>query len=496
MNAPLRRVGVVVLILFALLFINLNWVQGYKANAYRNDPHNGRVLLSEYQRERGRILLAGGEVAAQSVATTDNLKYQRRYPLGAAYAQVVGYKPVTGAATGIERAENDFLAGTADSLFTERVKDLFTGNRTPGGNVLLTIDKKVQDAAYNGLLTNQKGVTSGAAVALDPKTGKILALTSIPSFDPNPLVSHDTTAAGAAYTRANSAAGNPLLLKATGDVYPPASTMKVIISAAALSSGQYTPQTPIPATNSYSPIPGSGHPITNSSPNTCPQPTLTLLEALTVSCNTAFARLGVTLGADQVTSMAQAFGFEDGGLTITGTDNQSMPVAASHTGDLSDKNFLAQSSIGQYNVRESPMQNALIAATIANGGVQMRPYLVDKLQAPDLNIISTTQPKTLRTPIQPQVAAQLQDMMVSVVQNGTGQNAQIPGYRVGGKTGTAQNGEGADAHGWFIGWAMKDNQPIVAVCVFLQQAGPGGSAEAARIGGNIMQAAISEKGPN
>jgi penicillin-binding protein A len=495
-NAPLRRVGVVVLILFALLFINLNWVQGYKADAYRNDPHNNRVLLTEYQRERGRILLASGELAAQSVATTDNLKYQRRYPLGPAFSQIVGYKPVNGAATGIERAENDFLAGTADSLFTERIKDLFTGNKTPGGNVILTIDKKVQETAYNGLINNQKGVDQGAAVALDPKTGKIMALVSIPSFDPNPLVSHDINAAATAYRQANAAPGKPLLLKAIGDIYPPASTMKVIISAAALSSARYTPETQVPAGNSYSPIAGSGHPITNSSPNTCPDANLTLLQALTVSCNTAFAHLGVTLGADQVTSTAQAFGFEDGSLTLAGGGNVAIPVAASHTGDLSDKNFLAQSSIGQYNVRESPMQNAMIAATIANGGVQMRPYLVDKLQAPDLNIISTTQPKTLRTPITPEVAGQLQQMMESVVQNGTGRNAKIEGYRVGGKTGTAQNGEGADAHGWFIGWAMKDNQPIVAVCVFLQQAGVGGSAEAARIGGDIMRAAISEKGPN
>ncbi len=501
MNAPLRRVGVVVIVLFALLFANLNWVQAYKADAYRTNEHNARVQLTEYQRQRGTIVLVGGQtIVAQSVATTDSLKYLRKYPLGAPFAQVVGYKTIGGGSTGIERAENDFLSGNAASLFTNRIKDMLTGNKTAGGNVVLTLSKNVQETAYNDILNNQKGVKNAAAVAIDPSTGAILALASTPSYDPNPLVSHDGDAAQSAYDKLNNDPAQPLLNRAIQDTYPPGSTMKVIVSAAALSTGQYNPQSVIPAGPSYTPIKGGGFSIHNAAPSICPGATISLIDALTVSCNTAFAQLGVSLGADKIKAMAQGFGFEDNGLTLAGEGNTTIPVVASHTGDMTgpngqdDPNAVAQSSIGQLDVRETPLQDAMIAATIANGGVQERPYLIDKLQAPDLTTTYTATPKTLRTPISGEVATQLQQMMESVVANGTGTAAQIDGYQVGGKTGTAQNGEAAGDHGWFIGFAMKDGKPIVAVCVFLQRAGLGGSHEAARIAGDIMKAAIAERG--
>jgi peptidoglycan glycosyltransferase len=501
-NAPLRRVGVVVIVLFALLFVNLNWVQAYKADAYRTSQYNRRVQFTEYQRQRGSIVLSGGQIiVAQSVATGDSLKYLRKYPLGAPFAQIVGYKSVSGGSTGIERVENDFLSGNADSLFTNRIKDMFTGNKTAGGNVVLTLSKNAQETAYNDLINNRKGVKQAAAVAIDPATGAILAMASTPSYDPNPLASHDSAAAQKAYNAINKQADQPLLNRAIQDAYPPASTMKVIVSATALTTGQYNPQTVVPAGQSYTPVPGGGFKITNASASTCPANTITLIEALTVSCNTAFAHLGVTLGADKIKSMAQGFGFEDTGLTLAGEGNATLPVVASHTGPMTgsngqdDPNAVAQSSIGQLDVVQTPLQDALVAATIANGGVQEKPYLVEKLQAPDLTTTYSAEPKTLRTPISGDVASQLQQMMESVVQNGTGTPAQISGYQVGGKTGTAQNGETADAHGWFIGFAMKNGKPIVAVCVFLRQAGVGGSHEAARIGGDIMKAAIAERGP-
>src|SRR5215475_7117926 len=193
MNAPLRRAGVVVLILFGFLFVNLNWVQGYKAQSYRTDPHNARVQLSQYQRQRGSIAVSRGQViVAQSVSTDDELKYQRSYPLGAAYEPFIGYVPVSGLATGAERAENDFLTGNAPALFADRLKEMFTGHKATGGNILLTINKAVQDRAYDDLLHNQKGAKNAAAVVLDPTTGAVLALASTPSYNPNPLASHDT----------------------------------------------------------------------------------------------------------------------------------------------------------------------------------------------------------------------------------------------------------------------------------------------------------------
>jgi peptidoglycan glycosyltransferase len=240
--------------------------------------------------------------------------------------------------------------------------------------------------------------------------------------------------------------------------------------------------------------------IHNAEDTICPNPTITLLDALTVSCNTGFAQLGVKLGADALKKEAQAFGFEDTGLTIAGKAPSSMPVVASHTGDMTgqdgqeDPAQVAQSSIGQRNVRITPLQGCLIAATVADNGVQMRPYLIDKLQAPDLTNEYSASPSTLRTPINSQVAGDLQTMMESVVDNGTGKKAQITGFQVGGKTGTAQNAEDDGDHGWFIGFVMKDNQPIVAVSVFLKNAGTGGSGEAARIAGDMMKAVIAERG--
>lgn len=498
MNAPLRRAGVVILVLFALLFANLNWIQAYKADAYRNNEHNGRVIVAQYKRPRGDIE-ADGEFLAQNKATADTLKYLRVYPDKQIYAPVVGYRPVTIGATGIENSENDFLSGESDKLFADRVKDMFTGNNTGGGNVVLSLNTQAQQVAWKEMTHNQKGVGKGAAVAIDPRTGAIQAMVSMPSYDPNPLVSHDDKAAAAAYNKLLKDKDQPLLNRATQETLPPGSTFKTIVSAVALANG-YNEDSSIPAGGEYR---ESGAVIHNDAEDVCPSSNITLKDALTVSCNTAFAQLGVKLGADKVKAQAQAFGFEDSKLTVGNLqENTGLPVATSHTGSIAnpdgstDKGALAQSSIGQRDVRMTPMQGALMAETVANGGKQMRPYLVQQLLGSDRRAIYTASPQTLRTPISGDVASKLQDMMESVVQNGTGQKAQIDGFKVGGKTGTAQNAEGADPHGWFIGFAFNSKgEPVSAACVMLENV-PGGhaSAEAARIAGLIMKAAAGRGG--
>jgi penicillin-binding protein A len=498
MNAPLRRVGIVVLVLFALLFINLNWVQAYKANAYRTSQYNGRVQLTEYQKQRGAILDANGTVIATSVPTSDTLKYKRTYPLGAEFQPIVGYRPVNLGATGVERAENAYLSGTAN----DRLEDIFFNSTQAGGNVTLTLEKKVQQVAYDDIINNGDNANVGAAVALDPTTGKILALVSTPSYDPNKLVGHDTKQALTSYNILNKQTPNPLVNRAISQTFPPGSTFKVIDSAAALSSGKYTPDSVIPAGPSYSPIPGAGNPIHNDEASTCPGATISLIDALTISCNTAFAQLGVSLGADTIKAEAQAFGFGSTSLTLAGSGSSAIGVAASETGNMADAdgkddpNFVAQSSIGQYDVRMTPMQGALMAETVANGGVQMKPYLVSKIQDSDLKTTFAADPggSVLRTPISPQVASQLQTMMQSVVENGTATNAKIGGYVVAGKTGTAQNTSGAQNHRWFIGYAMKDGKPIAAVAVLLVNAGNLGKQSAPKIAGDILKAAIAAKG--
>ncbi|MEO3746794.1 penicillin-binding protein 2 [Plantactinospora sp. B5E13] len=499
MNAPLRRVGVVVMVLFGLLFVNLNYVQALKADDYRNSDYNGRVQVAEYQRKRG-IIEAAGTPLATSRETDGTLKFLRTYPKGEVYAHVLGYKPVNLGATGIEKSENEFLAGTSDQLFADRLRDLFTGKQTAGGDVLLTLSPRAQEAAFKQLSENRVGATRGAAVAIDPRTGAIQALVSMPSFDPNELVDPSTKQAQAAYDKLLADKDGPLKNRALSEVFPPGSTMKVIMAAAALENG-YTPNTNIPAGASYLP-PTGGQPIRNAAPSICPEDEVTLKDALTESCNTGFAKLGVKLGSQKIKDEARKFGFEDEELAVGRLNEGGQSVAPSRTGDMvapggqDDPPSVAQSSIGQNNVRMTPLEGAMIAAAVANNGQQMRPYLVDQLLGPDRTTkYYKAAPKQLRQSVSGDVARTLQDMMVSVVQNGTGTNARINGYRVGGKTGTAENGGNTPDHGWFIGFALNDKgEPISAVCVFLEAAGPGGSGEAARISGEIMRAVIADRG--
>nr|WP_205807846.1 penicillin-binding transpeptidase domain-containing protein [Micromonospora sp. HNM0581] len=495
----MRRVGVVVIVLFGLLFANLNWIQAYKADEYRTSDYNGRVQVAKYDRKRGNIE-AGGTALAVSKETDGELKYLRTYPGGAKYAHVLGYEPVNGSATALERAENDFLAGTSDQLIVNRLRDMVTGDTTAGGNVLLTLSKRAQDTAYDELRDNNRGVAKGAAVAIDPATGAVQALVSIPSFDPNPLSSHNTNEATAAYNRLEQDAERPLRNRALDEVLPPGSTFKIVVAAAALENG-VTKETEIPAGASYTP-PTSSEPIGNAAPSICPESKVTLMNAVTESCNTGFAKLGGELGPDVIKEKARQFGFEQEDLTVGRLGEGGLSVAASRTGSMEnpdgspDPAALAQSSIGQRDVRMTPLQGAMIAAAVANGGSQMRPYLVRQLLAPDrTTVYDTANPRELRRPVSGQVAADLRDMMVSVVENGTGRNARINGYTVGGKTGTAQSAPTRPDHGWFIGFALdSDGKPISAVCVVLEEAGDGGSAEAARIAGQIMRAAIADPG--
>jgi peptidoglycan glycosyltransferase len=494
MNAPLRRVGVVVLVLFGLLFANLNWVQAYKANEYRTSPYNGRVQVAEYERQRG-VIEAQGKALASSTETTGELKYQRGYPFKSLYAHIVGYKPVNLGATGIERTENRFLAGTDDKLIADRVRDMFTGEETSGGNVLLSLSLAAQQTAFNQLRDNKVDATQGGVVALDPRTGALQAMVSMPSFDPNPMADHDTKTAEAAYKKLEQDKTGPLKNRALGETQPPGSTFKVIDAAAALENG-VRPETLIPAGSSFKP-PQTNQVIRNAATSICPEAEVSLKEALTESCNTGFAKLGVRLGAEALKKKAREFGFEDEELTCGRLDGDGIKVAASHTGDMQradgqeDPAVVAQSAIGQRDVRMTPMQGAMIAATVANDGRQMRPYLVQQLLGPDRRPIETASPEQLRRPVTESVARDLQDMMVSAVENGTGTRAKINSFRVGGKTGTAQAGVDEPDHGWFIGFVMDDGgQPLSAVAVLLQNAGSGGSAEAARIGGLVMRAAI------
>jgi peptidoglycan glycosyltransferase len=499
-NAPLRKAGLVLLLLFALLFAQLNVIMVVRADEYRNDTrHNSvRILQQDYERQRGSIVVDGVPIAI-STSTMDTFRYLRSYPEDGLYAHVVGYRPVYGEMTGIEAIENQFLNGTAQEFTADRLLEMFTGKKSNGGNVLLSLRRSVQQKAYEELLDNGTSSQRGAVVAIDPATGAILAMVSTPTFDPNRLVVHDFDTADAAYDELDTDLTSPLLNRAVSETFPPGSTFKVVVAAAALQRG-LSPDTVLTGGPSYT-APDTTTPIRNSPGVVCPD-SITLQDALRVSCNTAFARFGVEqLGSDELKRVAQSFGFEAAPVIDRDVDNH-LRVAPSHTGDIAspgggtDRPALAQSCIGQRDVRWTPLQGALVAASIANNGVQMRPYLIDTIQDANLAPIWQVRPTDQRRPISSAVAGQLRQMMEAVVRNGTGTNAQIDGFEVGGKTGTAQNDDAPD-HGWFIGYARTSSgQPVVAVAVLIQNAGSGGSAEATRIAGEVMKAAIEAKGSN
>jgi peptidoglycan glycosyltransferase len=489
MNAPLRRVAAACLVLFALLFVNVNYVQVGKADAYRNDPRNPRGLLRSYSHERGPIVLSTGgganAIAVDKATPTEQFKFLRTYPGGVAFAHVTGFASFVYGRTGIEQAENDVLSGQSDNLFVRRLSDYITGRKAEGGRVVLTLQQAAQRAAFAGLQGKR-----GAAVAIDPRTGAILAMVSTPSYDPARLSSHNAKSIQAYYKQLQSDPGDPLLDRAISQTYPPGSTFKVITSAAALSSGKYTPDTSIPAPTVLD-LPQTTATLKNFGGEVCGNgKTMTLADALRISCNTAFGGLGMQLGDSALRNQAEKFGLDDNGLKVP------LNVATSVFPDPLSKPQEAQAAIGQYDVRVTPLQMAMVAAGVANGGSIMKPYLVREVQAPDLSTLSQTRPEVYKRAVSQTVADQLTAMMELVVSSGTGTAAQIPGVQVAGKTGTAQHAVGGAPHAWFIGFAPAQN-PQVAVAVLVEDGGSLGSEAtggrvAAPIARDIMRAVLGQ----
>jgi len=471
-NTPLRRVAVAVMLLFGLLLVNANYLQVVRADDLHNDPNNPRLILEEYSSERGPILV-GDKAVASSVATDDRLKYQRKYAQGPLYAPATGFYSIVYGASGIEAGENSILAGTDDSLFVRRVIDQLTGEQVKGGSVQLTLNAKAQKAAYDGLRGRK-----GAVVAIDPATGAILALVSSPSYNPSVLSSHDTAKVRAAHKRLTADPDKPMLNRALRETYPPGSTFKLVTASAALESGKFRrdtkvyngPRLDLPQTDSDLPN-FDGQPCSASGQ-------ATLEDALKRSCNAAFGKVGLDLGAAALREQAEKYGFNRA---------FEVPMTTARSRFPTDPNApqTAQSAIGQFDVRATPLQMALVAAAIGNRGVLMTPFLVREVRAPDLSVLHTTRPDEVGEVISPQTADTLGQMMVTVVEEGTGSNAQIDGVRVGGKTGTAQQGPNRKPHAWFVALAPI-NDAKVAVAVVLEDGG--GAAE---VSGNELAAPIA-----
>ena len=483
MNTPVRRLATVVLVMFVTLMVSATWVQYVQAPSLNADQRNVRTLYNEYGNSRGPIV-AGGESVALSTPVDDAFGYQREYTAPEMYAAVTGFYSVVFGRTGLELEMNDQLTGRSDSLFWTRLQDILTGRKPQGSAVETTIIPAAQQAAYEAL-----GDQKGAAVAIDPTTGAVLALVSKPAFDPNVLAGHDTAVVNEAYRALNNDSRRPLINRAiAGDTYPPGSTFKLVTAAAALEAG-LEPDDEVFAPRELD-LPLTSSTLSNYGGAACAAgDTTTLTNALRISCNTAFGQIGLDLGAQALSDQAAAFGFGEPLRVPLRVTPSSFPAEP-------DPPQTALSAIGQFEVAATPMQMAMVSAAIANGGVQMQPYLVERVRTADLDVVEQANPTELRRSVSPRTADALAEMMIEVVRSGSGQAAQISGIDVAGKTGTAQHADGEDPHACFTGFAPADD-PQVAVAVIVERGGSMGSEAtggriAAPIARAIMQAVMAE----
>ena len=469
MNRQIRQVAFLVLAMFSALSLSVTSVQGLARpaiwepwssnNALNSDGRNSRTVNRDFDTDRGPILLADQTTAASTEKSENGQgsdDYQRVYANGPLYAPVTGYfSPAFASMTGMEQAGNSVLNGDDPSLFSSRIKTLVTGGSQRGGAVQLTIDPEIQQAAYDALAGRE-----GAVVALDPSTGAILAMVSSPSYDPSAFASQDANAANEASKTLSEDSSRPLDNRAiAGNRYPPGSTFKIITTAAALRTGKITPDQEVDAPDTIT-LPGTSHSLENYGGESCGGRT-SFSHAFAQSCNTPFAQLAMDVGEEELAKEAHNWGF-DSDLSIP------LKVTPSVYPHNDSQAQTAMAGIGQASVQATPLMMAMVAATVANDGEQMTPYLVSRTLDPDLNEVSTTSKKVARTPIDSATAKSLSSLMQTAVTEGTGTNAQVAGVQVAGKTGTAETGSDTGPTTWFAGFAGTDiNKPQIALAVVL-----------------------------
>lgn len=473
MNPPIRKLTAIVVVMFLTLMAAVTYIQFIRAPELNADQRNVRTLYREYGKDRGPIIVAGQPIVT-SEPYDDQYNYLRTYHDPQVYAPITGYfSTVFNSMTGLERAENDILGGTSSSLLTQRLEELITGSQPQGGGVSLTIDPAAQAAAWEALDGRR-----GAVVAIEPDTGRILALVSSPSFDPNLIATRDANQANADWQTYSADPDRPLINRALGgELYAPGSTFKVLTAAAMIESQGLTAESMVDAPYTYTP-PQTTHQINNPFETECGDGSgsVTLLTAFSESCNTPFAIGAVEVGAEEMISLAEDFGFNSP-LTVP------LEVRASRFPVPDDDAALAMDAIGQRDIVASPLQMAMIAAAVANDGTLMTPYLVEQTLTADLDVVSTASPREMSQPMSEETAHVLEELMVGVVTSGSGSSAALASTQIAGKTGTAEN-EGS-AHAWFIGFDATDD-PQVAVAVLVEEGGLGG-----QVAGPIAQAVLS-----
>ncbi|MEU1307467.1 penicillin-binding transpeptidase domain-containing protein [Streptomyces cinnamoneus] len=480
MNKPVRRIAIFCGLLILALMVRDNWIQFVQADELKANKHNRRVTIARYSQPRGNIIVDGQAITGSQETGGIDFKFKRTYKNGEMWAPVTGYSSQVFDANQIEKLEDKVLTGDDDRLFFNRTVDMITGKGKKGGDVITTLNAKAQEAAFKGL-----GKSKGAVAAIDPRTGKILALASTPSYDPS-------TIAGAtdskAWTALQDDKNQPMLNRALKQTYPPGSTFKVVTAAAALENGLYKDvdaktDSPLPWI-----LPDTRVELQNEGNIPCKDASLRV--ALQWSCNTVFGKVSADIGNKKMIETANKFGFNKP------VDTPVRAVPSIFPKDNRPQNAMA--GIGQASNRVTPLQMAMVAAAVANNGKLMEPYMVDKLRAPNLNVIEHHTPKEMSQPVSAENARKLQSIMETVVEKGTGTAAQIDNVKVGGKTGTAQHGvdNSGNPYAWFISYAKTGNGSPVAVAVVIESSETirddiAGGKLAAPVAKSVMQAVLS-----
>jgi penicillin-binding protein A len=464
MQAQIRRVAWGLVASFLIVFAQLNYVQIFAAEDIASNDSNIRSLLAEYSIKRGDIETLDFETVARSLKTQDRFQYLRTYPGGELYGHITGYYSLIYGSDRIEATYSEQLLGESGVISMQDIQDTFLDSGERGDDVRLTVHSQLQQVAAEAL-----GGQEGSVVALDPSSGEVRAMYSNPTYDPGPLSTHDTEAIRD-YRRSlrPNSPDSPLLSKATSRSFPPGSTFKVVTAAAALDSGRFNATSTFPDPEALD-LPLTDNTLTNFTNTSCTGTgSIDLFTALVQSCDTTFALLGLRL-PDELRRTAGALGFNEPLPFDVGT-------AASTFPDVPDDQepLRAFAGIGQGDVAATPLQMALVAAAVANGGQVPRPQLVREVRDPSGSVIEQQRSAPLGRAFSAATAQELTRMMTSVVTEGTGTAAQIDGVEVAGKTGTAQTVEGAAPHAWFICFAPASN-PRIAVAVLVENGGELGS---------------------